>query len=170
MAVTDASVEQKTRAAAISWIIANKPESFGDYGDTGCPTFLNALDSYGSESFALLVVLSVIKVVCNFYNIKRGHLEVACDSVSSLAKSIQSEYRAKVGDNFFDLLWSFYDIQSSLDFKFVPIKVAGHQELKKKLTSMNVLLFFAIFGAKPFGAISNLPLFNIVPFILILHK
>ena len=35
VAVTDASVEQLTGTAAISWIITDKKENFRDYGDSG---------------------------------------------------------------------------------------------------------------------------------------
>ena len=44
VAVTDASVEELTGAAAISWIITDKKENFRDYGDSGCPVFHQALD------------------------------------------------------------------------------------------------------------------------------
>lgn len=45
VAVTDASVEQRTGRAAISWVITDKQESFKATGDSGCPKFHSALDS-----------------------------------------------------------------------------------------------------------------------------
>lgn len=132
IAVADASVELKTGYAVIAWIISDRQESFEAFGYSGCPRFLNALDSYGSESFGLLVMLTVIKVVYNYYHIKNGKVTIGCDNDSSLAESIQSEYRAKIGDKYFDLLWSIFYYREGLPITIVAHNVMGHQDNKKK--------------------------------------
>ena len=132
VAVTDASVEQKTRQAAISWIITNKTETFRTHGDSGCPQFHAALDSYGAESFGILVTLTVIKVICDFYKIRSGEITIACDNDSSLEKCLQTIYRAQTSDKYFDLLWAVFDLKKSLRIKIRPKRVAGHQDGKKQ--------------------------------------
>lgn len=125
IAVTDTSVEQRTNTTAISWIISDKNKSFHDRGDSGCPKFHNALDSYGSESFGLLVVLE-------FYRIRSGQITIACDNDSSLDKCIRTKYRAKPTDSYFDLLWTAFDIRSDLRIRTIPKRVTGHQDGRKK--------------------------------------
>ena len=132
VAVTDASVEQMTRTAAISWIISDRKETFRDYGDAGCPKFHGALDSYGSEAFGLLVVLTTVKLVCQYYKVRTGKIIIACDNDSSLDKCIKTEYRAKLSDKYFDLLWTTFDIRKSLKIKIQYKYVAGHQDDVKR--------------------------------------
>ena len=127
VAVTDASVEQRTGHAAISWIITDKQESFRCRGDAGCPKYHNALDSYGSESFGIMIVLKIISLVCDYHKIHTGKIAIACN-ITGLC----SEYRAKVGDKYFDLLWAVFDARKQLKIKIQHKYVSGHQENKKK--------------------------------------
>ena len=107
-------------------------ETFRTHGDSGCPCFHDALDSYGAESFGILVTLTAVRVVCDFYKIKSGKLILACDNDSSLDKCVQTKYRAKTSDKYFDLLWAVHDLRKHLRIKIVAKQVAGHQENKKK--------------------------------------
>ena len=134
VAVSDASVEQTTRTAAISWVISDKYESFRDFGDAGCPKFHRALDSYGSESFGLLVLLTTVKLICEYYRIKTSKIVIACD------KCVRTEYRAKTSDKYFDLLWATYDLRKALKIKIQYKHITGHQDGKKrKLTLLERL-------------------------------
>ena len=71
IAVTDASVKKSTHTAAISWVICDLNGSFHVFGDSGCPKFHLALDSYASEAFGILVLVTVAKVICDYHAIKK---------------------------------------------------------------------------------------------------
>lgn len=107
-------------------------ETFQTNGSSGCPCFHDALDSYRAESFGILVTLTVIRVICDFYRLKAGKVTLACDNDSSLDKCIQTIYRAKASDKSFDLLWAVHDLRKNLRIKIIAKQVAGHQENKKK--------------------------------------
>ena len=125
-------MNKKTGRAAISWVITDKHESFKCTGDSGCPKFHNALDSYGSEAFGIVVLLNMIKIVCDYYNIKTGKIIIACDNDSSLDKCVITSYRAKVSDKYFDLLWAAHDLRKAVSIKISPKHVTGHQDGKKR--------------------------------------
>lgn len=116
----------------MSWIITDKSESFEASGDSGCPAFHQALDSYASESFGILILLTVTKIVCDYYKIKNGTITVACDNDSSLTKCVRNTYRANVTEKYFDLLWAVYDLRKSLKNRVQHKYVTGHQDGKKK--------------------------------------
>ena len=167
IAVTDASVETRTKTATISWIFTDDDETYHDKGDSGCPTFHNALDSYGAESFGLVFVLTVVKIICDFYRIRSGKIVIACDNDSSLDKCIRTKYCAKPSDTYFDLLWTAFDIRKELKILLKPKIVAGHQEKKKwKLNIFERLIFFATRGVKHFGLRSKMEEYSINPYRL----
>lgn len=119
---------------AISWVITDEMESFLANRDSGWPCFYAALDSYGVESFGMLVTLTVIRVVCDYYKLKSEKVTVECDNDNSLDKCPQTTYRAKTSDKYFDLLWAVHDLRKHLRIKIAVKRVAGHQEDKKKIT------------------------------------
>ena len=102
----------------------------------GCPKFHGALDSYGSESFGLLVLMTAVKLICEYYKIKTGKITIACDNDSSLDKCVSTEYRAKTSDKYFDLLWATYDLRKSLKIKIQYKNVAGHQDDQKNTLTL----------------------------------
>ena len=132
IAVSDASVKKSRNSAAISWIITNTFETFYSHGASGCPSFHQALDSYASESFGILVLLTVVKIMCDYYHIKRGSITIACDNDSSLEKCIRNTYRANDTEKYFDLFWAVFDMRESMRIKIKHKYVSGHQDGKKK--------------------------------------
>ena len=136
IAVSDASVKKSSNKAAISWIITNKEETFQAHGDSGCPSFHQALDSYASESFGILVMLTVVKIVRAYYKIRHGCITVACDNASSLEKCTRNNYRANATEKYIDLFWAVYDIRKSLPITIRHKYVAGHQDGKKRVLNI----------------------------------
>ena len=128
IAVSDASVKKSSNTSAILWIITNKSETFQSSGDSGCPSFHQALDSYTSESFGILILLTVVKTVCDFYKVRTGGLIVACDNDSILEKCIRNDYRANATEKHFDMVWAMFDIRKALRIKILHKYVSGHQD------------------------------------------
>ena len=130
--VTDCSVKINSKTSAISWIITDANRSFVCEGRAGCPTFYAALDSYSGEMFGIYVMLTAVKVISQFHNVKKGHFVIACDNDSSLSISLDSYTRAKPTDAYYDLIWAIQELRKDVNFTVKAKNVAGHQEKKKK--------------------------------------
>ena len=115
--VADCSVKVVKKSSAIAWIITNATQSFVYEGQSGCPVFHDAIDSYSGEMFGIYVLLSALKVITEFHNVKKGQITIACDIDSSLAMSLESFSRVKSTDAYFDLIWTIQEIRSTLKFR-----------------------------------------------------
>ena len=130
--VADCSVKVEKKPSAIAWIITDTTKSFVYEGQSGCPTFHDAIDSYSGEMFGIYVFLSAMKVIADFHNVHKGQITIACDNDSSLSMSLDSFQRVKSTDAYYDLIWAIQEIRSSLKFRIEAKIVAGHQEKKKR--------------------------------------
>ena len=132
IAVTDASVKVTKRTSSVAWIITDRLRSFTVEGVSGCPKFHAAIDSYSAELFGILIILLVCHHTCEYFNIDKGSLTIACDNDASLRQAIESVTRAKVSDPFFNLLWAAHEFRDSFNIKFRAKQVKGHQDSLKK--------------------------------------
>ena len=142
--VADCSVKVENKSSAIAWIITDTNRSFTYEGQSGCPRFHDAIDSYSGEMFGIYVLLTAMKVVTDYHDVKSGQITIACDNDSSLLMSLTTYTRVKPSDAYFDLIWAIQDLRSQLKFKIHAQIVAGHQEKKKRRLSvyekLNILM------------------------------
>lgn len=130
--VVDSSVKPHQRSAALAWIITTRERAFVYEGQSGCPSFHDAIDSYSREMYGIYVLTTIVRAVCDFHNVTSGSIQIACDNDSSLSISLTYQNRSKVSNSYFDLIWALQQLRNRLPIKIIPRIVAGHQERKKK--------------------------------------
>lgn len=130
--VADCSVKIQNKSSAISWIVTDSTRSFVCEGRAGCPDFYAAIDSYSGEMFGTHVMLTALKVISKYHNIRSGKIVIACDNDSSLSISLDSYKRAKTTEAYYDIIWAIQELRKDLPFEIEAKIVAGHQEKKKK--------------------------------------
>ena len=114
ISVTDASVSLLSQQATVSWIITDLSSNMCGEGLAVCPTLYHSCDSYGSKLFGIYCIVTMTRMVTEFYNVQHGSLVIACDNDASLDSGTNMQDNAKVDQHYYDMIWEISDTLKAL--------------------------------------------------------
>ena len=88
------------------------------------------MDAYRAEVHGIYSLLLLIKIICDYYKVTTGSIEIACDCLSALNQCLTSTIPPKSTQHDFDLIRAIYDIRQLLPITIKSRHVYGHQDDK----------------------------------------
>ena len=105
------------------------------------------VDPYQAELYGIYCILLLLKYLCEGHNIKNRKSIVVCNCKGALQCTFEWTKQLNLGANHFDILWSIYQIRTSLPIETIPSHVYSHQDnTSRPLTRHKQLNFKADFS------------------------
>ena len=88
----------------------------------------SAQNSYRAELFGIYVTLCTVEATVTKYHITEGHIQLHCDNLWSINKSIFAKSRVEgINTHHYDILWALNRLLRKLPISVEFFHVYGHQ-------------------------------------------
>ena len=128
LAVSDGSYIQTSSAGASAWIIETEDQSSSIEGTLITSGEAAVQNSYRSELFGILAILTSINNLCEEYGLTNGCLKLYCDGESALKRIQNSELNVSNKSQHFDVINSILCLLHRLPVQVELHHVVAHQD------------------------------------------
>jgi hypothetical protein len=135
IAVCDGSYKQGKGASA--WVIEGESSEGRIKGFNGVPGSTVNQSSYRSELAGLLGIVSFTVELCKYHSIKEATITIACDNLSALSNSLDSDNYTSIQDPDHDLIIAIQKLLLSPGITWLHRHVRGHQDDKKDSSALD---------------------------------
>ena len=77
------------------------------------------MDPYQAKLFGLYCLLLFVKLYCDYYEIKKGKVELACDCLSAVTKGLLNKNKPKVSEQNHNLLLAIFELRTTIPIDLV---------------------------------------------------
>ena len=128
--VVDGSYDPRKLLGTACWVLTE--DSHRIKGAAQAPGSLEEMYPYMAELFGIYCLLLFIKLYREFYEINSGKVELACDCLSAVTKSLMNDRLSKVSAKHHDLLLAIYELRTKSPITLDLRQVYGHQDTKNR--------------------------------------
>ena len=128
IAVVDGSYCPYKRLGTACWIITDKHTTTKLKGSTQVPGGHVNMEAYRAELFGLYCILLFIKLYCQYFNIEKGVIEIACDCESTVKNALCNAYKPTVSPKHYNLLAAIFNLSSEIPITLKFRHVRGHKD------------------------------------------
>ena len=125
-AVSDGSF--KNGRGTASWIVQAADSEGEVCGVCLTPSQESDQSSYHSELAGLFGLVTIIMVICDFHQVHKGCIQIACDGLSALCNATSSSDVMNPWHPQFDLVLAIHRAIYHSGLEWVPTHVKGHQD------------------------------------------
>ena len=130
-AVVDGSFDPVKQLGTAYWIITDG-EEYKNSGSAQATGSIDEMKAYQAELFGIYTLLLYVMLYCEYFEVSEGRIEIACDCLSAIEKSLWNKDRPKVSEKHHDVLIAIYELRMKIPVELKFRHVYGHQDKRKK--------------------------------------